>query len=734
MTHSSQRTATRWAPDRPSWPQGRRPDLSPSSRENRYCREDLLLTIIDSSTAVIYMKDHEGRYQFINRHWAELFGISQESVVGKTDHDIFSAEVADSFRSNDLKIMADGHPVELEEFAPHEDGIHTYISIKVPTFDADGAPLAICGISTDITERKRMEEALRRGEEQFRGGFQAAAIGMGLASPEGRWLRVNPALVEILGYSEAELLASGLEALTHPDDRRSERELMRKLLSGEIGSFQTEKRFLHKSGKPLWVRLSMSLVGDQAGRPLHFVTQVEDITPRKQAEELAGSLHSELQDAYDATIVGWARALDLRDHETEGHSQRVTESTLRLARAMGISGAELVHIRRGALLHDIGKIGVPDAILLKPGPLTEEEWAVMRRHPDLAATMLEPIAFLRPALDIPRCHHEKWDGTGYPRGLAGEQIPLAARIFAIIDIRDALTNDRPYRPAWPEDRARAHLRSLSGTHLDPAVVAAFLDPSFASSSATDEAAAKMAEGGPRDARPPAPAPAARLVDPITDPNRLAALRMTGLMDTPSEVPFERPVQLAARLLRAPLALVSLVDDRRQFFKSGYGLEEHLGSRRETPLSHSFCKEVVRANAPLIVSDARVHPVVQHNLALIELGVVAYAGIPLRTLDGNVLGSFCVIDFQPRQWTEEEIGLLRDLAASVTTEIELRAEIALRRKLEEELRRNQRRMAEQLGINTELNRRLKVQRRDLDRWNEAPAEQAKEPPRPSIGVA
>jgi putative nucleotidyltransferase with HDIG domain len=182
----------------------------------------------------------------------------------------------------------------------------------------------------------------------------------------------------------------------------------------------------------------------------------------------------ELAAAYEATVEGWSNALDLRDRETDGHSRRVTELTVRLARKMGVADAEIVHIRRGALLHDIGKMGVPDAILLKPAALTPDEWDVMRRHPVFAQELLAPIEYLRPALDIPYCHHEKWDGTGYPRGLAGEQIPLAARVFAAVDIWDALRSDRPYRAAWTADRTREHLASLSGSHLDPSVVTAFL--------------------------------------------------------------------------------------------------------------------------------------------------------------------------------------------------------------------------------------------------------------------
>jgi putative nucleotidyltransferase with HDIG domain len=182
----------------------------------------------------------------------------------------------------------------------------------------------------------------------------------------------------------------------------------------------------------------------------------------------------ELKLAYDDTIEGWSRALDLRDRETEGHTQRVTETTELLARAMGLSDLDLVHARRGALLHDIGKMGVPDNVLLKAGELSEEEWVTMRKHPQYAYDMLSPIAYLRPALDIPYCHHEKWNGTGYPRGLKGEQIPLTARIFAVVDVWDAMTSERHYHPARPKDEVLEYIRSLADTHFDSKVVEIFL--------------------------------------------------------------------------------------------------------------------------------------------------------------------------------------------------------------------------------------------------------------------
>ena len=183
--------------------------------------------------------------------------------------------------------------------------------------------------------------------------------------------------------------------------------------------------------------------------------------------------NAQLLNAYEATIEGLSHALDLRDRETEGHSQRVTEVTVRLAQASNISDEEIVHLRRGALLHDIGKIGIPDSILHKPDSLTPEEWVIMRKHPQFAYDMLSPIEYLHPALDIPYSHHEKWDGTGYPRGLKAEEIPMSARLFAIADVWDAVTSDRPYRPAWTEEQARTYIHEQSGKHFDPQVVELF---------------------------------------------------------------------------------------------------------------------------------------------------------------------------------------------------------------------------------------------------------------------
>lgn len=181
----------------------------------------------------------------------------------------------------------------------------------------------------------------------------------------------------------------------------------------------------------------------------------------------------QLEQAWDESLLGWAMAMDAREPDMAQHSQRVASLTVMLARAMNVAASDLPTIYRGALLHDIGKIGVPDAVLQFPGPLDEEQWAIMRQHPEIAMSILAPIAFLKDAMEIPYCHHERWDGTGYPQGLRGQEIPLWARMFAVIDVFDALTSERIYRPALPMPEALAHIRAGSGTHFDPTVVEAF---------------------------------------------------------------------------------------------------------------------------------------------------------------------------------------------------------------------------------------------------------------------
>jgi putative nucleotidyltransferase with HDIG domain len=203
--------------------------------------------------------------------------------------------------------------------------------------------------------------------------------------------------------------------------------------------------------------------------------QVSFAIANAQLYKRAQQAVADISQAYNATLEGWSRVLDMRDHVTEEHTHRVTDLTIALAKRMGLPESELGHIRRGALLHDIGKMGIPDSILQKPEPLTETEWRIMQTHPEKALQILSRIEYLAPAIDIPYCHHEKWDGTGYPRKLKGEEIPLSARVFAVVDVFDALTSDRPYRKAWEKEKALQYIREQSGRHFFPDAVEAFFE-------------------------------------------------------------------------------------------------------------------------------------------------------------------------------------------------------------------------------------------------------------------
>ena len=729
-------------------------DITASKRAGEALRlsESRLQAIVDGSRAVIYLKDLEGRYLLINRQWAETMGIPKEETLGKLDRELFAPEFADAFRVNDLRALEAGAALEFEEEAPQADGPHTYLSIKVPLLDESGAAYATCGISTDITDRKRAEreirdlnaklarrleriEALRRIDEAITG---AAELGCTLG-------RVTDQVVAQLGADAADVLVvdpatgalvraagTGFRTAAPAGDRPAPGVSVTAAAEAAGAGGAVHLADLDGHGAPVGegflacTAAPLVAQGRFGGvlRAFHRAPAAPDGEWLGFLEALAGQAaiavdhaalldglrrtNAELASAYDATIEGWARALDLRDKETEGHSRRVTEMTVRLARAIGLGEAELVDVRRGALLHDIGKMGIPDAILLKPGPLTAEEWAVMRRHPTMAYEMLRPIAFLRPALAIPRFHHERWDGTGYPCGLAGAEIPLPARIFAAVDVWDALGSDRPYRAAWPPGKVREHLAALAGSHLDPHVVELFL--------ATLDGAPPGRSCRPSPSSAAAAGPAPR---PADEPARLAALRRYEVLDTPPEAAFDDIAELAALICEAPIALVSLVAEGRQWFKARVGLDA-----TETPRSQSFCTHAILGDDLLVVPDALADPRFAANpLVTGEPGIRFYAGAPLVTPDGHSLGTICVIDRVPRDLDPARRRALGALARDVIAQLELRRRaaelgqaIAARAALED-------RLAEQLRLATGLNDRLELQRAELERANARLLEQA-----------
>jgi len=330
---------------------------------------------------------------------------------------------------------------------------------------------------------KKLRDEQKRSNEQVRllsSAIEQSTEGIAVTNTSGQFLFANNALAAMHGYTSEELQGKNISILYTPDEGSlSETANLRALTQGQ---FSDEAWHTRKDKSTFPGQIHISLLRDETAKPIGLIHTLRDITERKQSEEKIKQLlldrqrkNEELAHAYDATLEGWVRFLDLRDQETEGHTQRVTEMTTELAAQMGFTDTILTHIRRGALLHDIGKMGVPDEVLHKPGPPNNEEWEIMRRHPVYAFQMLSPIQFLHPALDIPHHHHERWDGTGYPDQLIAEQIPLPARVFAIIDVWDALNSDRPYRKAWLPEKAIEYIKAQSGKHFDPHLVQIFLE-------------------------------------------------------------------------------------------------------------------------------------------------------------------------------------------------------------------------------------------------------------------
>ncbi len=335
------------------------------------------------------------------------------------------------------------------------------------------APGRVVVMFNVITDQVRNAEELRLSEEKLSKAFLTTpdAINLNRLS-DGLFIEINPGFTQQTGYTWEDVKGKTsleLNLWVNPEDRV---ELINRTQRDGYCE-NLEVQFRCKDGKTIKTTL-MSTRVLEINQEKCLMSITRDISDRIAAEKKIIEANSMLSRAYDATLQGWVIALELREHETADHSRRVVELTEQLAKSLGIDGDNLEQVKRGALLHDIGKMGVPDHILLKPEPLSDDEWVVMRTHPENALKMLDPIDYLKSCLDIPYCHHERWDGQGYPRGLAGEQIPLPARIFSVVDVYDALVSDRPYRKAWNQDAVLEYMLGQKGKQFDPQIVDRFL--------------------------------------------------------------------------------------------------------------------------------------------------------------------------------------------------------------------------------------------------------------------
>src|SRR5688572_6536703 len=479
-------------------------------------------TLFENVPVGLYRTSADGHILDVNPAMVKMFGYKErETLLAANIVDLYVDRAAEEKFKTEVEKSDNISDFEAEY--RRQDGTTFWAQEHIHVVrNENGTPLFHEGSLIDITEPKRVEEEIRQRLSELEVLYQSGIALSQLVNPKVIAQNIIDLLDQKMDWHHTtirlyhpenetlELLAFNHPNLNSEEERRAVEERFKTIIvkkgqgfSGWVvqyqqvvrtGDLKNDLRYVEtfpglQSGLYVPIKIAKRVIGvisiesEQANA---FSKSDERLTITLAAQAAIAINNAQLFDdlqrsntgltsAYDATIEGWSRAMDLRDKETEGHTLRVTDLTLALARAMNISESQLTNISRGALLHDIGKMGVPDSILLKPGELTSEEWEIMRRHPIYAYEMLTPIAYLKTALDIPFSHHEKWDGTGYPRGLKGEQIPLAARIFAVVDVWDALTSDRPYRPAWIKEQALEHIREQSGSHFDPQVVDAFLN-------------------------------------------------------------------------------------------------------------------------------------------------------------------------------------------------------------------------------------------------------------------
>ncbi|MDO9629069.1 MAG: PAS domain S-box protein [Acholeplasmataceae bacterium] len=430
-------------------------------------KEKMLSIIIQTQSEMICTYESDTTLTFVNDAYCKFYSSTKEDLLGKRYIDLFEQIDYEQEKEWNSSLTID-KPMRTQEFMRiQSNGKKVWIRwTDHAIFNTDGEQKEIISVGVDITSEKTMLEELKEKEKQLSIIVNTQKEMICSHRPDTTLTFVNKAYSDLLGKDEKTLLGQKYIMFLPKNEREAE---LNWINSMTIDNPQKIKEYSYtKHSNTIWAKWTDHGIFDANGQLKEVIGVGVDITTEK-------TLIKEIEKSYKETIQGWAHALSLKDDETECHSERVTQLSLSLARHVGFPQEKLVMFEYGALLHDIGKMGISDSILLKPGKLTDDEFAEIKKHPVYAYDMLSNIEYLRDALDIPYCHHEKWDGTGYPQGLRGDEIPLAARIFAIIDVFDALTSDRPYRKAWTYEKTIDYIKEQSGTHFDPMVVEAFLE-------------------------------------------------------------------------------------------------------------------------------------------------------------------------------------------------------------------------------------------------------------------
>ena len=430
--------------------------------------ETQLRTLVQTIPDLVWLKDPDGVFLACNREFEQLYGAAEADIVGKTDRDFVSAKEADFFRAKDREAMAAGEPTVNQEWVTYAEGGRRALleTIKTPMMDGDGRPIGVLGIARDVTQDKRTDADLREREALLRLTIDQAPIGVVIADLDFHFLQVNEALCDFLGYTVEELVGLSFREVTVRDELPTDQSG----LGGRSELHTRDKRYCRKDGTVVWGRVTARLLRDETGQPLHFVTMIEDINERKRAEEAGKAAAQQVARALDSTVVAMGALAEMRDPYTAGHERRVTQLALAIAAAIGVDEKQGDTLRLASSVHDIGKIGVPAEILSKPGRLTELEFEIVMRHPQVGHDILSGVDFGMPVAEVVLAHHERLDGSGYPRGLSDGEIPLEARILAVADVVEAMASHRPYRAALGLEAALDEILRGRGRLYDPDVV------------------------------------------------------------------------------------------------------------------------------------------------------------------------------------------------------------------------------------------------------------------------
>ena len=397
-----------------------------------------------------------------------ILHVNHQEFLGKTIEEAFPGLVDTGIPSRYRQVAINGEPWSEEQLIYNKGQIQGVFDIRA--FQTEPGKMA--AVFADITEKRKAEEALQLSEEKFSNAFHMSPDAVSITRiKDGLFIEANEGFTRFSGHACEEVIGkTSLEIKIWVDLKDRERLVEKLRHDGFYENLLAP--FRKKDGKVVFGLMSARILKIEGEDYLLSITR--DITERIEDERKLQEAHDQVEKAYEATLQGWARALELREHETADHCRRVVDLSLNIARELGFSAPELNDLEHGALLHDIGKMGVPDNILLKPGPLSDDEWVIMKQHPEYAYHLLKDVDYLHQALEIPYSHHERWDGSGYPRGLKGEEIPLSARIFSIVDVWDALLSDRPYRPAWNRQAVMKYIEEQSGKMFDPQIVEVFI--------------------------------------------------------------------------------------------------------------------------------------------------------------------------------------------------------------------------------------------------------------------